>query len=119
MRWIDWQLCECFQVSGLEWTQESRINLFDVSEEAVPGSLDTRWRGAGAHLHGEDATVGSGALEATRLHFPAQAGAPPGRHNLRGLFAANLNQNYFLIACVKIFVTFGTKVPYLTFCNKM
>ena len=49
-------------------------------EEAVPGSLDTRWRGAGAHLHGEDATVGSGALEATRLHFSAQAGAPQGAH---------------------------------------
>ena len=42
-----------------------------------------------------------------------------GRHNLRSFLAANLNQNYFLIACVKIFVTFGTKVPYLTFCNKM
>ena len=38
MRRNDWQLCECFQVSGLEWTQESRINLFDVSEEAVPGT---------------------------------------------------------------------------------
>ena len=49
-------------------------------EEAVPGSLDTSWRGAGAHLHGEGATVGSGALEATRLHFPAQAGAPQGAH---------------------------------------
>ena len=42
-----------------------------------------------------------------------------GLHNLRSFLAANLNQNYFLIACVKIFVTFGTKVPYLTFCNKM
>ena len=49
-------------------------------EEAVPGSLDTRRRGAGAHLHGEDATVGSGVLEATRLHFLAQAGAPQGAH---------------------------------------
>ena len=56
--------------------QESREDY----EEAVPGSLDTRWRGAGAHLHGEGATVGSGALEATRLHFPAQAGAPQGAH---------------------------------------
>ena len=49
-------------------------------EEAVPGSLDTRWRGAGAHLHGEGATVGSGALEATRLHFPAQV--PHKEHTL-------------------------------------
>ena len=56
--------------------QESREDY----EEAVPGSLDTRWRGAGAHLHGEDATVGSGVLEATRLHFLAQAGAPQGAH---------------------------------------
>ena len=41
--------------------QESREDY----EEAVPGSLDTRWRGAGAHLHREDATVSSGALEVT------------------------------------------------------
>ena len=54
--------------------QESREDY----EEAVPGSLDTCWCGAGAHLHGEDATVGSGALEASRLHSPAQAGAPQG-----------------------------------------
>ena len=27
----DWQLCECFQGHGLEWIQEYRINLLDVS----------------------------------------------------------------------------------------
>ena len=30
-----------------------------------------------------------------------------------------LTQNYFLSVYVKIFVTFATKVPYLTFCDKM
>ena len=30
-----------------------------------------------------------------------------------------LAQNYFLSVYVKIFVTFATKVPYLTFCDKM
>ena len=30
-----------------------------------------------------------------------------------------LTQNYFPSVYVKIFVTFATKVPYLTFCDKM
>ena len=43
-----------------------------------------------------------------------------GRHNLRSFLAANLTQNYFLIArMLRFFVTFATKVPYLTFCDKM
>ena len=43
-----------------------------------------------------------------------------GRHNLQSFLAANLTQNYFLIArMISFFVTFATKVPYLTFCNKM
>ena len=33
-----------------------------------------------AHLHWEEATVGSGAIEATWLHFSAKAGAPQGSH---------------------------------------
>ena len=40
---------------------------------------------------------------------------------MRSFLAANLIQNYFLIysAHDKFFVTFATKVAYLTFCDKM
>ena len=60
--------------------QESREDY----EEAVPGSLDTRWSGAGAHLHGEDATVGSGhhspnVSTSVRIFGPAEV-----RHTTMG-----------------------------------
>ena len=40
-----------------------------IMKKRLPGSLDTHWRGAGAHLHGEGATVGSGALELVLFCF--------------------------------------------------
>ena len=44
----------------------------------------------------------------------------PGRHNLRSFLASNTTQNYVLIAHIfSFFVTFPTKVPYLTFYVKM
>ena len=75
---------------------------------------------------GHNGQYGNGWLKYTQTSFSSSTQSRlsepfhlPGLHNLRSFLAANLNQNYFLIACVKIFVTFGTKVPYLTFCNKM
>ena len=44
----------------------------------------------------------------------------PGRHNLGSFLAANSSQNFFLIARrIIFFVTFATKVSYVTFCDKM
>ena len=44
----------------------------------------------------------------------------PSGPNLRSFLAATSTQSYFLIARMLIlFVTFATKVPYLTFCDKM
>ena len=43
-----------------------------------------------------------------------------GRHNLQSFIAANLTQNYFLIArMLCFFVIFATTVPFLTFRDKM
>ena len=42
-----------------------------------------------------------------------------GRHNLRSFLAVNSTQNYFLVArMLSFFVTFTTKVPYLTFFKR-
>ena len=42
----------------------------------------------------------------------------PGWHNLRSFLAANSTQNHFLIAHVKLFVTFATKVCLWHFATK-
>ena len=43
-----------------------------------------------------------------------------GPHNLGSFLAVNSTQNYFITArMISFFVTFATKVPYLTFCDKM
>ena len=43
-----------------------------------------------------------------------------GPHNLQRLLAANSNPELFSHSTyVQFFVTFATKVPYLTFCDKM
>ena len=50
----------------------------------------------------------------------ASSSSTPGRHNLQSFLTANSTQNYFIIARIlSFFVTFATKVPYLTFCDKM
>ena len=53
-------------------------------------------------------------------HWCWQVFSAPGPHNLRSFLAAIPTLNYYLIArMISFFVTFATKVPYLTFCDKM